>query len=512
MRCLIFIIFVILEQFLDFERVLFHIEYSTTLRLLQSRQAPLAMSFFFFAFKSKNRLQIPYSELKELLTEFLESLDDHAKQEYILLPQQFLDLWSNDRQGFIRKYFELNQDQPMTELTADTERALEWIQSLEKREFVGTQSRFLSIYENMKRIADQTEDDPDSRLSFLKEQRKKLDDEIKEIQTTGVIKRMDSTQIRERFLNLIEDSRRLISEFRLVEDIFKDITRKIKEKKLKETATKGEILREVLDAYDGLEESDQGRSFSAFWNFLISEDQQNQLKLFSEKILTTPEIREFVRKNPDRQFGASLLKLKSQLLQVGQKVLKSKFRLSEELRKLLHQKTLLENKRVLELTSEIKKLLLEYRQRFLGSGTRDFISLQDGLNIHLPLSRPLWQPTIETRFANKRLETSLEIDSTETLQNLTAIVNAPPISESELEARIEKFLRNVGQISLVEIVKAFPIRFGAFEVLGYLLIATKGNQHIIQLDQIEKIVCGEQGFVLTVPRVIFNQKSSLTSH
>ena len=115
----------------------------------------------------------------------------------------------------------------MTELTADTERALEWIQGLERREFVGTQSRFLSIYENMKRIADQTEDDPGSRLSFLKEQRKKLDDEIKEIQATGMVNRMDATQVRERFLNLIEDSRRLISEFRLVEDIFKDLTRKI---------------------------------------------------------------------------------------------------------------------------------------------------------------------------------------------------------------------------------------------------------------------------------------------
>ena len=225
--------------------------------------------------------------------------------------------------------------------------------------------------------------------------------------------------------------------------------------------------------HDGLEESDQGRSFSAFWSFLISEDQQNQLRTFSEKILETPEIREFVRKNPDRQFDTSLLKLKSQLLQVGQKVLKSKFRLSEELRKLLHQKALVENKRVLELASEIKKLLLEHRATFLESGPKDFTTLQDGLEIHLPLSRPLWQPSTDARFANKRLETSAEADSIQALQNLTAIVNAPPISESELEARIEKLLINVGQVSLSEVVQAFPIKFGTFEVLSYLLIATK---------------------------------------
>jgi len=493
---------------LDFERVLFHIEHSATLRLLQSRQATLALSFFFFAFKTKNRLQIPYSELKELLVEFLENLDEKAKLEYTLLPQQFLDLWSNDNQGFIRKYFELNQDEPMTELTADTERALEWVQNLEKREFISTQSRFLSIYENMKRIADQTEDDPDSRLSFLKEQRKKLDDEIKEIQTTGIVNRMDATQIRERFLNLIEDSRRLISEFRLVEDIFKDITRRIKEKKLKETMTKGEILREVLDAHDGLEESDQGRSFSAFWGFLISEDQQNQLRNFSEKILETPEIREFVRRNPDRQLDTSLLKLKSQLLQVGQKVLKSKFRLSEELRKLLHQKALVENKRVLELAAEIKKLLLEHQAVFLESGPRNFTTLQDGLDIQLPLSRPLWQPGIESRFANIQLETLTETDSMQTVQNFAALVNAPPVSEPELEARIEKMLASAGQVSLSELVRTFPIRFGAFEVLAYLSIAAKANQHTIQFDQTEKIFCSEQQYTLTVPHVIFTQKGN----
>lgn len=504
-------LFLNLGQPLDFERILFHIEHSATLRLLRSRQAPLAMSFFFFAFKSKNRLQIPASELKEQLTEFLENLDDDAKQEYNLLPQQFLDLWSNEPQGFIRKYFELNQDEPMTELTADTERALEWIQSLEKKEFVGTQSRFLSIYESMKQIADQTEDNPASRLSFLKEQRKKLEDEIKEIQTTGVVNRMDATQIRERFLNLIEDSRRLISEFRLVEDIFKDITRKIKEKKLKEAMTKGEILREVLDAHDGLEESDQGRSFSAFWSFLISEDQQNQLRSFSEKILETPEIREFVRKNPDRQFESSLLKLKSQLLQVGQKVLKSKFRLSEELRKLLHQKILVENKRILELSFDIKKLLLTHRATFLEPGSRDFISLQDGLEIQLPLSRPLWQPSTEARFENKQLERSAESEFIQALENLTAIVNAPPISETELEVRIEKLLESTDQVSLSALVQVFPIRFGAFEVLGYLLIAAKSRQHMIRFDETEKIPCPEQGFLLTIPQVIFTQQHARTT-
>lgn len=493
-----------MELFLEFERVLYHVEHSATLRLLRSKYVSLALSFFLFVFKSKNRLQIPYAELKESLTQFLENIDEQTKQEYTLSSQQFLDLWSNDSHGFIRKYFELNHDEPTTELTADTERALEWVQSLEKREFVGTQSRFLAIYDSMKQIADQTEQNPASRLAFLKEQRKKIDDEMKEIQMTGIVSRMDATQIRERFLNLIEDSRRLVSEFRLVEDIFKDITRKMKEKKLKEAVTKGEILRDVLDAHDALEESDQGRSFSAFWHFLISGDQQNQLKTFSEKILAIPEIREFVRKNPDRHYDTSLLKLKSQLLQVGQKVLKSKFRLAEELRKLLHQKALIENKRVLTLAAEIKKLLLEHRAVFLDAGSKDFTTLQDGLAIQLPLSRPLWQPNASAHFIHKQLETTAEVDS-QALADLTTLVSSPPISESELEARIEKLLAETTQISLSDVTQLFPVQFGAFEVLMYLQIASKSEQHRIESHQTERIVCSEQGFTLTVPHVIFTR-------
>lgn len=462
------------------------------------------MSFFFYAFKLKNRLQIPYAELKELLSEFLTSIEE-SEQESNLSPQQLLDNWSHDNQGFIRKYFELNQDEPMTELTADTERALEWMQSLEKREFVGTQSRFLSIYENMKRIADQTEDDPAARLVFLKEQRKKLDNEIKTIQETGVVNRMDATQIRERFLNLVDDSRRLVSEFRLVEDIFKDMTRKIKEKHLKEAANKGDILREVLDAHDNLEESDQGRSFTAFWRFLISEDQQIALKEYTQKILSTPEIKEFIRKNPDRQYDTSLRKFKNQLHQAGQKVMRSKFRFGEELRKLLHQKTLVENKRVLALTAEIKKMQLEHRETFLESSHKDFLFIQEGLDIHLPLSRPLWQPTVETRFVNKPLTSLSKEDAREARAALATIVEKPPIADSELEARIKKSLAKASQISLTDIIKQYPIQFGAFEVLSYISIAANHGQHLIDSSQTDKIACQNQGFFLHIPRVIFTQ-------
>lgn len=75
----------------------------------------------------------------------------------------------NANQGFIRKYFELNQDEPMTELTACTGMDSQF----GKKRVCWNTISFFSIYENMKRIVNQTEDNPDSHQSFLKEERKK---------------------------------------------------------------------------------------------------------------------------------------------------------------------------------------------------------------------------------------------------------------------------------------------------------------------------------------------------
>ncbi len=491
---------------MDFDKIAFQFDNSPALRLLRNKHASLALSFFQYAFKANNRLQIPYAELKELLVVFLEHLDDASKNDHALLPQQFLDQWCDDENGFLRKYFEINQDEPITELTYDTERVIEWVHGLEKKAFVGTQSRFLSIFEDMRRIADQTEENPATRLEFLKNQRKKLDEEIKRIQTTGILDRMDSTQIRERFLNLLDDSRRLLSEFRLVEDIFKDLTRQIKEKKLKESLTKGDILRQVLDAHDHLEESDQGKSFSAFWNFLVSDENQRQLKELGDKILETPEISEFIKQNPSRQMGVSLRRLKGQLLQVGHKVLKSKYRFSEELKKLLHQRAMAENKRVLELTAEIKKLILENHEEFLERNQRDFITIQDGLNIQLPLSRPLWKPNVEARFLHKKLESSL---LSKTSEEVLPQLQTQTVSETVLETQIESLLVGLKQVSLVEVIQRFPIRFGALEVLTYLTIAAKTPRHIINPATQEKVTCVGYDFSITVPQIIFTRAGRL---
>ena len=102
---------------------------------------------------------------------------------------------------------------------------------------------------------------------------------------------LNSTQIKEKFFWVNNEARKLLSDFRQVEQNFKDITHSIKEKQLKEALIKGMIVGFVLDADDSLKDSDQGKSFYAFWKFLMSPSKQEELKYLIERVYDLPDIR-----------------------------------------------------------------------------------------------------------------------------------------------------------------------------------------------------------------------------
>ena len=61
-------------------------------------------------------------------------------------------------------------------------------------------------------------------------------------------------------------ARDLMADFREVgRPTFASSTIGAREKQLTRTTTRGQVVGEVLDAYDALWQSDQGKSFAAFW-------------------------------------------------------------------------------------------------------------------------------------------------------------------------------------------------------------------------------------------------------
>jgi hypothetical protein len=104
----------------------------------------------------------------------------------------------------------------------------------------------------------------------------------------------------------------------------------------------------VLKADEELMNSEQGKSFKAFWQFILSPTRQDEF----EKIINTLYKREDIRAIDESQF---LRKLKKQLLDSGRKVNRATDKMADQIRKALSDKSLQENRRIKDIINDIKK-------------------------------------------------------------------------------------------------------------------------------------------------------------
>jgi hypothetical protein len=75
-------------------------------------------------FKLKQQISIPHTQLSENLTAYLEALAESHPGAYSGSAVYYLRLWCDDNHRFLRRYYQTNSDDPVYELTPDTERAI----------------------------------------------------------------------------------------------------------------------------------------------------------------------------------------------------------------------------------------------------------------------------------------------------------------------------------------------------------------------------------------------------
>ena len=124
-----------------------------TLRLLCSDNFAMTLSFFHTVFIEGRRTTVVQSELARLLEDYLFVLNEQQEVAFPKTAQEYLNDFAGS--GYLRKYY-ADADEPQYDLTPQTQKALEWIESLQKREFVGSRSRFNLIFDLLEELEFET--------------------------------------------------------------------------------------------------------------------------------------------------------------------------------------------------------------------------------------------------------------------------------------------------------------------------------------------------------------------
>jgi hypothetical protein len=417
-----------------------------TLRLLATDNNPLVLSFLFAQFVKINRRSAGYAELTSRLDDYLFQLRDlYGEGIYPKNARRYLEDWSDERSPFLRKYYVTGNDEPQFDLTPATEKAIEWIQDLQTREFVGTESRLLTVLQLLREIVYQSEEDPETRIEKLERRKAEIDTEIDRIRA-GRIDSLDPTQVRERFFQAEDTARKLLADFRQVEHNFRELDRATRERIATSDSPKGKLLDEIFIGHDEIHDSDQGRSFRAFWEFLMSPQRQTELEELLQDVFGLEAVQELG--------SESLLHhIKYFLLEAGEKVFQTNNQLVEQLRKYLDDQAWLENKRIMELIKTIERQAVEIKD--YPPSQRVFTEV-DELRPHIELimSRNLFTPPKNTLLENIDLtEGDVEFE-------MDALFQQSYIDEVKLAANIKRMLQRQKQVSLKQVIQSNPVTKG----------------------------------------------------
>jgi hypothetical protein len=304
-------------------------------------------------FVKPNRRAVPASELASRLDDHLYTLRQrHGEARYPKAAREYLNDWSSAQTPFLRRYYADLSDEPQFDLTPATERAIEWLRGLvEARAFVGTESRLMTIVQLLRDLVQNAAGDPEARIAELTKRRAEIEAEIARVRS-GQIERFDTTRVTERFIQAEETARGLLADFRQVEHNFRQLDRATRERIAAGETTKGRVLDAVFDAHDVLWASAEGRSFRAFWEFLMSPARQQELDQLLSVVLALEDVRCLSRE-------PFIEHLRFLLLEAGEKVYRTNNLLVEQLRKFLDDQAYWENRRIAELIRSIERQAVE---------------------------------------------------------------------------------------------------------------------------------------------------------
>lgn len=475
---------------MNYEKSLSLYRNDKTLQLLRAEHFPLLISFIHLAFKQQNRISYTQGELQSLLNDFIYSLERQGITDYNQSSGDYLQRWA--QHGYLRRYYETATDEPVYELSPATENALKWLEDLNKQQFVGTHSRLIQFFNLLQQIVNNTSG-PYERIQKLREERSKIDKEIEQIQKGNFV-RPSETEVKETYFLAEETAKRLLSDFRQVEENFRELDTQTRQTIIKSNLTKADLLDSIFKQQDYLWNTDQGKSFRAFWEFLMSEQMQNELETLLEKINALPAIQEIKKEQVvDR--------IKTNLVEAGDKVNRSNDGLIEQLRKYVEQKNLSESRHILHNIETIESLLMDYKEEVNTHET--WIEINGLFKPVLTMERPLFSPPIKVAFEKTAIEDGQAVADTDVLFEQFYV------DIEELRNNVKSLLRNKSQVALSELLSYYQPTKGITEILGYIQLATNDEKHFVNREVQEELIVENQEsgktYRLQAPLIIFNR-------
>lgn len=458
--------------------------------LLRSPHAPLVVSFLGRIFIESNSGPIPAPDLISALDDELYALNERLGEGTFPRPAAaYLDEWASQERPWLRKTLPQGSDEPHYDLMPAVEKAYGWVLDLRSREFIGTESRLNTLFELLRQMVYGAETDPARRLDELRRRRAELDVEIDRAER-GDLALLDDIGQRDRMQQFTRNARELLADLREVEENFRKLDRQLREQIAGWSGSKGELLDAALSSRTMINESDQGRSFQALYDFLLSQQRQAELSDLLDRLVR------IVDADHDR-----LRHVHFDWIDAGERTQATVRMLSEQLRRFLDDQVWLENRRVFDLLHDIEGHALALRDRPPPGMIMEIADTAP--TVSLPFERPLYTPK-----APVALEDQPAGDSDDEDLDASALLDQIYVDIDALSGRVRDQLASRRQVGLPDLIGEQPLRHGLAELIGFLSLSDPGYETLFDEDHRDRIgwQSDDHERVADVPHVSYVRK------
>ena len=120
--------------------------------------------------------------------------------------------------------------------------------SLKKEEYIGTESKFKTLFSQLKELVEFTNEDRNKRLELLRQKKEDIEHQIERLEMGEDVEVYENYQIEPRYNTLNKLAKELLSDFKEVDDNFKEIIKQIYQRQTDNEGKKN-ILSYIFDAY-----------------------------------------------------------------------------------------------------------------------------------------------------------------------------------------------------------------------------------------------------------------------
>lgn len=476
---------------------------SPSIKLLKMRPKNLKFFLTFLLDTFEEQAVVSWETLHQRLTNRLDELDEDALDEEEELPttietneekaKRWILDWAN--KGYLTNYQDEVGDISY-EISSYTSKVLDWIEnSLKKEDYIGTESKFKALFGQLKELVEFTNEDRSKRLELLQKKKLEIEQQIQRIEMGEDIKVFEEYEIVPRYNSLNKMAKELLSDFKEVDNNFKDIIKQIYQQQ-SENSKKKEILHYFFDAYSELKNSSQGKSFYAFWEFLLSASLQKEWEGLTQNLY------ESLGNKQIDVHDLFLRDVKHHLVDAGQRVYATNNRMADKLSRIIRQNEQSTSVLTQQLINEIKNSLIEVSRQH---ETPDFGFEIETWEIQLPLERKLTlEPTAEMVYTDQPAEAVLSIED---LTRLDQLYNPYYVDRQLLRDHIDQVLQYQAQTTLGEVIAAAEgIQKGLTELLGYFGVLKEYPTVMSETQTQEIVFDAAHGKKIIIPEIIIIRK------